>query len=112
MFNLITFFIMCVGGLNWFCIGLFQFDIIAGIFGSQAHFISRFLYCIIGIATLISLIALPIKKGRIYMPKQKSSDEDTDPEEDDVENEEKSPSNEDNSPQNDTISPIDLAKEK
>lgn len=70
MFNLITFLIMAVGGLNWLCIGLFQFDLIAGIFGSQANFVSRFLYMIIGLATVCSLIALPIKKGRIYEPKE------------------------------------------
>ena len=73
MFNLITFLIMCVGGINWFCIGLFQFDVIAGIFGSQAHFVSRFLYVVIGIATICSLIALPIKKGKIYEKKPKKS---------------------------------------
>lgn len=75
MFNLIAFFIVIFGGINWFCIGLFQFDIIAGIFGSQAHFVSRFLYCIIGICAIYSIIALPIKKGRIYEPKKKKKDE-------------------------------------
>ncbi len=74
MFNLIAFFIVIFGGINWFCIGLFQFDIIAGIFGSQAHFVSRFLYCIIGICAIYSIIALPIKKGRIYEPKKKQQD--------------------------------------
>lgn len=69
MFPLITFFIMCVGGINWLCIGLFQFDLIAGIFGSQAHFVSRFIYVVIGLATICSLIALPITKGKIYEPK-------------------------------------------
>ena len=71
MFNLITFIIMCVGGLNWLCIGLFQFDVIAGIFGSQAQFISRFLYVIIGLCGIYSLIALFIKKGKVYEPKPK-----------------------------------------
>ena len=74
MFNLIAFLITCVGGINWFCIGLFQFDIIAGIFGSQAHFVSRFFYVIIGLASIYSLIALPIKKGKIYEPKKKEDD--------------------------------------
>lgn len=76
MFNLVAFFIVIFGGLNWFCIGLFQFDIIAGIFGSQAHFVSRFFYCIIGICAIYSIIALPIKKGRIYelKPKEKQID--------------------------------------
>ena len=74
MFNLIAFLITCVGGINWFCIGLFQFDVIAGIFGSQAHFVSRFFYVIIGLASIYSLIALPIKKGKIYEPKKKEDD--------------------------------------
>ena len=91
MFNLIAFLVMCVGGINWFCIGLFQFDIIAGIFGSQAHFVSRFLYVIIGLATIYSLIALPIQKGKIYEPKkkdeQKENEEDKDEESNNTENE-------------------------
>ena len=70
MFNLIAYLIVIFGGINWFCIGLFQFDIIAGIFGSQAHFVSRFLYCIIGVCAVYSVIALPIKKGQIYEPKK------------------------------------------
>ncbi len=70
MFSLISFLIVCVGGINWLCIGLFQFDLIAGIFGSQANFVSRFLYMIIGLATVCSLIALPIQKGKIYEPKE------------------------------------------
>ena len=91
MFNLITFLIMSVGGINWFCIGLFQFDVIAGIFGSQAHFVSRFLYVVIGIATICSLIALPIKKGNIYTKKPKNkaekSEEKDSKQEENVENE-------------------------
>ena len=74
MFNLVAYLIVIFGGINWFCIGLFQFDIIAGIFGSQAHFVSRFLYCIIGICAIYSLIALPIKKGRIYESKKKGKE--------------------------------------
>ncbi len=73
MFNIIIFFIMAVGGIDWLCIGLFQFDFVASIFGSQAHFVSRFLYTIIGLATVYMLIALPIKKGKIYSPKLKQA---------------------------------------
>ncbi len=88
MFNLVAFFIVIFGGLNWFCIGLFQFDIIAGIFGSQAHFVSRFFYCIIGICAIYSIIALPIKKGRIYEPKPKEKQIDIESSEDDDEDDE------------------------
>ena len=78
MFSLISFLIVCVGGINWLCIGLFQFDLIAGIFGSQANFVSRFLYMIIGLATVCSLIALPIQKGKIYEPKELPNTKSTD----------------------------------
>ena len=85
MFNLVAYLIVMFGGINWFCIGLFQFDIIAGIFGSQAHFVSRFLYCIIGICAIYSLIALPIKKGRIYEPKKKKDKKEKDNDEEELE---------------------------
>lgn len=98
MFNLIAFFIVIFGGINWFCIGLFQFDIIAGIFGSQAHFVSRFLYCIIGICAIYSIIALPIKKGRIYEPKKKKKVEEK-PEEN-KEAEESAPKDEEETKEN------------
>ena len=88
MFNLVAYLIVMFGGINWFCIGLFQFDIIAGIFGSQAHFVSRFLYCIIGICAIYSLIALPIKKGRIYEPKKKKDKKEKEQDKDKKDNDE------------------------
>ena len=69
MFNLITFFISMLGCINWLAIGLFQFDLIAGIFGSQANFVSRFIYCIIGLAAVYTLIVVIIRKGHIYTKK-------------------------------------------
>lgn len=76
MFNLITFFISMLGCANWLAIGLFQFDIIAGIFGSQAAFVSRFIYCIIGLSAVYMLIVVPIRHGRLYTPsKEKESSE-------------------------------------
>ena len=89
MFNLIAFLISIFGGINWFCIGLFQFDIIAGIFGSQAHFVSRFFYCIIGICAIYSLIALFIKKGRVYEPNQLTKKQNNKPNNSDKEEKQK-----------------------
>ncbi len=67
MFNLIVFLITQVGAINWLCIGIFQFDFIAGIFGSQAHFISRFLYTIMGLCSIYLLVYCAIKKGNIVL---------------------------------------------
>ena len=58
MFNLIAFVITQIGAINWLCIGVFQFDFIAGIFGSQAHFVSRFIYTIIGLCCVYTCILL------------------------------------------------------
>ena len=74
MFNFIMLIIVIAGALNWFSIGMFQFDLIAGIFGTQAHFGSRFLYTIIGIAGIWLLIYATVKKGKLILlqPKDKS----------------------------------------
>lgn len=67
MFNLIAFVITQIGAINWLCIGVFQFDFIAGIFGSQAHFVSRFIYTIIGLCCVYMLILLAVKKGNLSL---------------------------------------------
>ena len=47
-----------IGGLNWGLIGIFQFDLVAWLFGSQGALLSRIVYGIIGLAGLwcISLL--------------------------------------------------------
>ena len=67
MFNFIVFVITQIGAINWLCIGLFQFDFIAGIFGTQANFLSRFLYTIIGLCSIYLIIYVLIKKGNINL---------------------------------------------
>ena len=72
MFNYIAFFISMFGCINWMIIGLFQFDVVAGIFGSQAAFVSRFIYCVIGLCALYILIVAIVRKGHLYTPKPQS----------------------------------------
>lgn len=67
MFKFVLFIITQIGSINWLCIGIFQFDIIAGIFGSQAEFVSRFLYTIIGISGIFMLVYSIIKKGNLNL---------------------------------------------
>ena len=47
-----------IGGINWGCIGLFRFDIVAWLFGGQDATISRIVYTLVGLAALwcISLL--------------------------------------------------------
>jgi uncharacterized membrane protein YuzA (DUF378 family) len=49
--------ILIIGGLNWGCVGLFNFNVIGAIFGDMTVF-TRFLYIIVGLAGLWSIIGL------------------------------------------------------
>ncbi|OFZ20974.1 MAG: DUF378 domain-containing protein [Bdellovibrionales bacterium GWB1_55_8] len=44
--------LLIIGGLNWGLIGLFQFDLVAAIFGGQAAILSRIIYTLVGAAAL------------------------------------------------------------
>ena len=50
--------LVIIGAINWGLIGLFQFDLIAFLFGGQAALISRVLYTIVGAAGLWSISML------------------------------------------------------
>lgn len=47
-----------IGGINWGCIGLFRFDVVAWLFGGQTATVSRVIYTLVGLAALwcISLL--------------------------------------------------------
>lgn len=53
--------LVIIGAINWGLVGLFQFDLIAFLFGGQAALVSRVLYTIVGAAGLwsISMLFLP-----------------------------------------------------
>lgn len=50
--------LVIIGAINWGLIGLFQFDLIAFLFGSQAALLSRIIYTIVGAAGLWSISQL------------------------------------------------------
>ena len=50
MLDRIALILVVLGALNWGSIGLFQFDIIAWIFGGQGAIVSRFLYSLVALA--------------------------------------------------------------
>ena len=50
--------LVIVGAINWGLIGLFQFDLVAFLFGGQASLISRVLYTVIGAAGVWSISML------------------------------------------------------
>ena len=53
-----------IGSLNWGLVGIFQFDLVAWLFGGQDSFFSRVIYTVVGLAGLwcISLLFRRLKK--------------------------------------------------
>lgn len=52
MIDTISLLLTIIGGINWLLVGVFQFDLVAWIFGGQAALVSRIIYTIIGAAAL------------------------------------------------------------
>lgn len=50
--------IVIIGALNWLLLGLFQYDLVAAIFGGSTSFISRTVYTIVGLSGLYSISLL------------------------------------------------------
>lgn len=49
--NLLTLFLVIVGGLNWGLVGAFEFDLVAAVFGDGSA-LSRVVYCLVGLSAL------------------------------------------------------------
>lgn len=47
--------LVIVGALNWLLVGLFQFDLVASIFGGQQSLLSRAIYSLVGLAGIWSI---------------------------------------------------------
>lgn len=56
--NFVAQILLVIGGLNWGLVGLFQFDLVAAIFGGEAAPISRIVYILVGVAALYGLYLL------------------------------------------------------
>lgn len=52
-----------IGSLNWGLVGIFQFDLVAWLFGGQGSVVSRIIYALVGLAG-IWCISLLFRRGR------------------------------------------------
>ena len=57
LLNLITLILLIVGGLNWGLVGLFNFDLVATLFGAGS-ILARIVYMLVGLSALWQLIPL------------------------------------------------------
>jgi len=62
--NLLAQVLLIIGGLNWGLMGLFQFDLVAAIFGGPNALLARVVYILVGAAALYGLTLLgPLARG-------------------------------------------------
>lgn len=55
--NLTTLILVIVGGLNWGLVGLFNFDLVAALFG-EGSLLSRIVYILVGLSAVWQLVPL------------------------------------------------------
>lgn len=58
MFNyikIVSYILVLVGALNWGLVGLFNFDLVAHLFGEMSR-LSRIVYILVGLSAIISAI--------------------------------------------------------
>ncbi len=58
MLDRISLILVIIGAINWGAIGLFQFDLVAWLFGGQSAIISRIVYTVVALAGIWCLSLL------------------------------------------------------
>jgi len=52
MLDKIALFLLIVGGLNWGLVGLFEFDLVAFLFGGSTAVLSRIVYVLVAVSAI------------------------------------------------------------
>jgi uncharacterized membrane protein YuzA (DUF378 family) len=58
--------LVIVGAVNWGLVGLFQFDLVAALFGGQTSPLARIVYSLVGIAGLVVAATSVAMSGRTH----------------------------------------------
>ena len=64
--NLIAWIILLIGGINWFLIGLFNWNLVTAVFGGVGALVTL-IYVLVGLSALWLLIAPFAFHGRIAL---------------------------------------------
>ena len=51
--HLLALILVIIGALNWGLVGLFQFDLVAALFGGQSSPLSRIVYILVGLSGVV-----------------------------------------------------------
>ncbi len=55
--NKIAFVLLVVGGLNWGLVGIFNFDLVAMLFGGAQSAIAKLVYTLVGISAVLTALS-------------------------------------------------------
>jgi uncharacterized membrane protein YuzA (DUF378 family) len=71
MVDRISLLLVIIGAINWALVGIFQFDLVAYLFGGQGATVSRIIYTVIGAAGLwcVSLLFKDRDRDRDHVEK-------------------------------------------
>ena len=64
--DIIALILSIIGSINWGLVGIFQFDLVAWLFGGQDAIVSRIVYSLVGLAGLWCITVL-IRRIRSQM---------------------------------------------
>ena len=66
MLDKICLILSILGSVNWGLVGIFQFDLVAWLFGGQDAMVSRIIYSVIALAGIWCISLLFRDNGRIH----------------------------------------------
>ncbi len=67
--NILALVLLIVGGLNWGLVGVFGFDLVAGIFGAGS-LLARLVYAVVGLSAIWQAAQLASASGREALASQ------------------------------------------
>ena len=62
--NIIALSVLILGGLNWFLVGVFSWNLLSWIFGVGVFV--RILYALVGLAAIWMLIQLIVRRNKLF----------------------------------------------
>ena len=66
MFDKICLILVILGSINWGLVGIFQFDLVAWLFGGSDAIVSRIIYTVIALAGIWCISLLFRDNGRVH----------------------------------------------
>ncbi|MDL4842302.1 DUF378 domain-containing protein [Aquibacillus rhizosphaerae] len=57
--DLVALILLIIGGLNWLLVGLFEWDLVGGLFGGMDSVLAKIVYILVGLAAIYCIRLLP-----------------------------------------------------